>query len=80
MPPPVPPPDWVLARRRVIGDHIRAARLHRNLTQEQLADHCGLDRQAIGTIESGYKAAKIDSLIVIAKALDVPLADLMQEP
>lgn len=79
MPPSAPPPDWVLARRRAIGDQIRAARLHQNLTQEQLAERCGMDRQAIGTIESGEKAAKIDSLIVVAEALQTPLAELMPD-
>ncbi|GLV78261.1 helix-turn-helix transcriptional regulator [Streptomyces hygroscopicus] len=45
---------------------------HRNLSQQELAERSGPDRQAIGTVESGQKAAKIDSPIVIAKTLDIP--------
>lgn len=76
--PSAPPPDWVVARRRVIGDHIRAARLEANLTQEKLAELAGLDRQSINRIEQGHQAALIDNLIRIAHALNVPLADLVR--
>jgi transcriptional regulator with XRE-family HTH domain len=76
--PSAPPPDWVIDRRRVIGDHIRAARLEANLTQEKLAELAGMERQAINRIEQGHQAALIDNLIRIADALDVPLADLVR--
>ncbi|MFJ1653230.1 helix-turn-helix transcriptional regulator [Streptomyces sp. NPDC088337] len=53
----VPPSDsqpaGVIARRRAIGDHIRAARLRANLTQERLAELAGMDRQAVNRIEQG---------------------------
>lgn len=78
MPSAVPPPDWVITRRRAIGDHIRQARLHANLTQEQLAELAGIDRQAISRIELGHQSALIDNLIRIADALGVPLADLVR--
>jgi len=76
--PSAPPPDWVLVRRRAIGDNLRAARLERNLSQEKLAELAGLDRQAINRIELGHQAALIDNLIRIADALDTPLADLVR--
>lgn len=76
--PSAPPPAWVIDRRRVIGDHIRAARLESNLTQEKLAELAGMDRQSINRIEQGHQAALIDNLIRIAHALNVPLADLVR--
>jgi transcriptional regulator with XRE-family HTH domain len=76
--PSVPPPDWVRARRRAIGDHIRVARLNGNLTQEKLAELAGMDRQAINRIEQGHSSAKLDNLIRIAAALEVPLVDLVR--
>jgi transcriptional regulator with XRE-family HTH domain len=79
VPPTTPPPDWVLARRRVIGEHLRAARRQRGLTQMGLAEAAGLDRQAISAIENGYSTPYLDTLILIAAAMDVPLADLMRE-
>ncbi|MFI1562220.1 helix-turn-helix domain-containing protein [Streptomyces sp. NPDC020490] len=76
--PSVPPPDWVLARRRTIGDRIRAVRRERGLTQEALAETAGMDRQAINRIEQGHQSALVDNLIRIADALEVPLADLVR--
>lgn len=77
--PSTPPPDWVLVRRRVIGDHIRAARLYANLTQEKLAELAGMDRQAINRIEQGHASPLLDNLIRITDALDVDL-ELVRRP
>ncbi|GGW15688.1 hypothetical protein GCM10018980_52220 [Streptomyces capoamus] len=76
--PSAPPPDWVLARRRAVGARIRDARLHANLTQERLAELAGLDRQAINRIEQAHSSPKLDSLLLIAEALGVPLSDLVR--
>ncbi|KOG21824.1 helix-turn-helix domain-containing protein [Streptomyces viridochromogenes] len=75
--PSAPPPDWVLIRRRAIGERIRAARLHANLSQEKLAELAGMDRQTINRIEQGHASPTLDTLIRIAVALDVPLAGLV---
>ena len=76
--PSAPPPDWVLVRRRVIGDRIRAARLHANLTQEKLAELAGMDRQTINRVEQGHQSPIVDNLIRIADAIGVPLSDLVR--
>ena len=73
-----PPDDWVLARRRAIGEQIRTTRRAARLSQEALAERAGMDRQAINRIEQGHAAAYIDTLIRIAAALDTPLADLVR--
>ncbi|WWM24888.1 helix-turn-helix transcriptional regulator [Streptomyces sp. B21-104] len=78
MPRSVPPPDWVLTRRRAIGDHIRTARLTAGLTQEQVALRIGMDRATYNRIEQGHSAALLDSLIRIADAIGVPLSDLVR--
>ncbi|MEU3945474.1 helix-turn-helix transcriptional regulator [Streptomyces sp. NPDC029526] len=72
-----PLPDWVPARRRQIGDRIRAARTTRRLSQEKLGELVGLDRKTINRIELGVHATSIDHLLLIADGLDVPLADLV---
>lgn len=79
MPPNNSPPDRVLARRRAIGDHIREERRHQNLTQEQLGERAGLDRQAISLIENGHVSPLLDTLIAIADGLETPLSDLVRE-
>ncbi|NED83746.1 helix-turn-helix transcriptional regulator [Streptomyces sp. SID11233] len=75
----VPPPDWVLIRRRAIGGRIRAARLTAKLTQQQVAERIDMDRATYNWVEQGHSAFLIDSLILIADAIGVPLSDLMRE-
>lgn len=71
-----PLPDWVLIRRRQIGDHIRAARKARKLSQEKLGELAGLDRKTINRVEQGHGTV-VDHWLLIAHALDVPLRDLV---
>ncbi|WP_447029226.1 helix-turn-helix domain-containing protein [Streptomyces hypolithicus] len=71
-------PAWVLTRRRAIGDQIRAARLHANLTQEAVAAQAGMDRATYNRIEQGHASVLLDSLLLIADAIGVPLADLVR--
>jgi transcriptional regulator with XRE-family HTH domain len=73
-----PLPDWVLTRRREIGARVRAARERQKLSQEKLAELVGLDRKTINRIEQGAYSTLIDHLVLIAQALEVPLADLVR--
>ncbi|MFI1165680.1 helix-turn-helix domain-containing protein [Streptomyces sp. NPDC020801] len=75
--PSAPPPDWVLVRRRAVGERIRALRAQARLSQEKLAERAGMDRQAINRIEQGHASPLLDNLIRIADALDTPLRDLV---
>ncbi|WP_328436845.1 helix-turn-helix domain-containing protein [Streptomyces sp. NBC_00444] len=73
-----PLPAWVLPRRQAIGDQVRATRTVKQLSQEKLGELTGLDRKTINRIEQGTHATLIDHLLLIAEALDVPLADLVR--
>ena len=62
-----------------IGLNILYYRKEQRLTQEQLADLCGesgLSRNHIQRIESGAAGCSVDTLMDIAKALNVPLYKL----
>lgn len=72
-----PLPDWVPARRRQIGDRVRAVRGERGLSQERLGELVDLDRKTINRIEQGAHSTLLDHLLLIADALGVPLADLV---
>lgn len=72
-----PLPDWVPVRRRAIGDSIRAERKRQKISQERLGELAGLDRKTINRIEQGTHATRIDHLLLIADALDVPLRNLV---
>jgi transcriptional regulator with XRE-family HTH domain len=72
-----PPPSWVLDQRRAIGDRIRTARMEAAITQETLAERSGLDRKTVVRIEGGTHSTLLDHLLLIARALGRPLADLV---
>lgn len=56
------------------GIRVRAVRLERGLSQEQLATLAGIDRTYIGGIERGERNAGIKNIWRIADALGVPAA------
>jgi transcriptional regulator with XRE-family HTH domain len=73
-----PIPDWVLARRRVIGDRIREVRRRAGLSQVQLGERVGLDHKTIHRYETAQRAPSLTELLLIADALDVALAELVR--
>ena len=72
------PSERVLARRRAIGAQIQAARARAGLTQEAVSLRTEIRIATISEIETGYRAARLDSLILIADAIGVDLADLVR--
>ncbi|MFE5658393.1 helix-turn-helix domain-containing protein [Streptomyces sp. NPDC056517] len=72
------PDEWVIARRRQIGDNIREARRARRLSQEAVALAAGIERPTLVRIEAGQAAARIDTLIRIAAVLDIELSELVR--
>ena len=64
-----------------IGLNILHYRKERRLTQQELADTCGEDgmsRNYIQRIETATSSCSLDTLINIAKALDIPLYKLFE--
>lgn len=71
-------PDWVVTRRRAIGEQIRAAREYANLTQQEVALAIPMDRATYVRIEQGQSSPVLDTLILIAHAIGVPLSELVR--
>ncbi|MFD8577421.1 helix-turn-helix transcriptional regulator [Streptomyces virginiae] len=71
------PPPWILHARRELGNRIRDARLHADLTQEELALQAGIDRTTVQVTEAGKTDPKFSLLLRLARALHVPVKDLM---
>lgn len=61
---------------RLFGERLRELRTERNLSQEQLAELAGLDRNYIGQIERAERNVALVNIVRIAKALEVQPADL----
>lgn len=60
-----------------IGKNIRKVREAKGLTQIELANKIGSDRQYLYKIESAKVGVSIAKLAIIAKALEVSLKDLV---
>ena len=61
-----------------IGVQIRAVRTELQMTQQELADQCGLDRTYISMVENGKQNLTLGALFKIAEALEIPLSSLIQ--
>ena len=62
-----------------IGLVIRNLRLKKNLSQEDLADKCGLHRTYIGILERGEKNMTIETAFRVTQALNISLTDFFAE-
>lgn len=60
------------------GQRIRELRKERGLSQEDLAELCGLDRTYISGIERGLRNVALRNIEALAQALGVSLSDLFK--
>lgn len=68
--------ERLLARQ--LGVVIRKLRLEAGMSQEGFADHCGLHRTYVGSIERGEKTVTIETANKIAQALNLSMSQLFQ--
>ncbi len=64
--------------KQIFGNNMRKNRLERNLSQEQLAFETNLHRTYISEVERGKRNISIENIELIAKALDIPIAELFK--
>lgn len=65
--------------RKKFGVRIRYLRLKLGLSQEELADRCGLDRTYVGGIERAERNPSLKNVALIAAALQVPISALFDD-
>ena len=61
------------------GATVRRLRLAAGLTQEQLGERCRMDLSAVSRLERGERNPRLDTLVRLARALDVPPAALLED-
>lgn len=61
-----------------IGKNIRAIRLKLSMTQQQLADECGLSKGMISKVENGVVVPAVATLTKIAQVMHVKVSDLIE--
>jgi transcriptional regulator with XRE-family HTH domain len=65
--------------RRRVGRNLADFRKQLGLSQEGLADECGLHRTYVSGVERGIRNPTVVVLEKIAKALGVPASRLLEE-
>ena len=65
-------PDYV-----AIGERIKAFRMRQGMSQEQLAERCGLSKTHMSHMETGGTKSSTPAFIAVANALYVTLDDLL---
>ena len=60
------------------GQIVRELRLSKNISQETLADLCGLHRTYISDVELGKRNVSLENIEKIAKAMGVSLTKLFE--
>lgn len=63
---------------KLIGINIKAERLKKNLSQEQLAEMTNISIPTISLIETGKQNTSILNILEIAKALGVDVSTLVE--
>ncbi|MGZ8218256.1 helix-turn-helix domain-containing protein [Methylomagnum sp.] len=64
----------------ILASNIRAFRKLKALSQEQLADLCGLHRTYIGSVERMERNVTLSTLEVLADTLGVSVPELLTNP
>jgi transcriptional regulator with XRE-family HTH domain len=62
-----------------LGEAVRRHRVDRDMSQEDLALACGLDRTYIGGVERGERNVGVLNLARIARTLEIGVSDLMRD-
>jgi transcriptional regulator with XRE-family HTH domain len=63
--------------RKVLADNVREYREQHQLSQEALAEACGLHRTYIGSVERCERNVTLSTLEVLAKALAITVPELL---
>ncbi len=64
---------------KVIGARIQKCRTERNMLQAELAEKIGTNQKHLSRIEGGYHRVTLDTIVAIARALDVSVDYLIAD-
>ena len=69
-----------LTPQLALGLRVKELRAHKGLTQDELAERCGVFRTYLSRIESGLANPTLTVLHTLAAGLEVALAQLLEPP
>jgi transcriptional regulator with XRE-family HTH domain len=62
---------------KALGQRIRELRTKQGYSQEGFADHCGVHRTFMGTIERGESNISFSNLVKVSQGLGITLSQLL---
>jgi transcriptional regulator with XRE-family HTH domain len=62
---------------KTLAENLRALRRSQKLSQEELAELCGLHRTYVGSVERGERNVTLSSLEALARAFNVSVPTLL---
>ena len=62
----------------MLNENIKSLRKSKGLSQEELAERCGVHRTYIGSIERGEKSPTLNTIEKFANGLGVQIIDLFK--
>lgn len=65
--------------QRLLGQNVRRFRHERGLSMGEVARRAGLSKQTLSTVEQGQGNPTVDTLALLAAALEVPMRRLLTE-
>ena len=66
-----------LSARLIFAKNIRLARLELGMSQEDMAEACGLHRTYVGSVERGERNISIDNMEAMANAVNKHISNLL---
>jgi transcriptional regulator with XRE-family HTH domain len=66
--------------REIVARNLRSLRRSRRLSQEELADRAGINRNYVGMLEREENAATVDMLEKLAEVLNVDPIEFFKRP
>ena len=66
--------------REIVARNLRSLRRSRRLSQEELADRAGINRNYVGMLEREENAATVDMLETLADVLNVDPIEFLKRP
>src|SRR5690242_14439846 len=64
---------------KALARRVRALRESLSLKQEELARRCGISVSFVSLLERGERSPSYETLLLIAKALEVPVQELFRD-
>jgi transcriptional regulator with XRE-family HTH domain len=67
-----------MALREIVATNLRQLRHDRGISQEELADRAGINRNYVGMLEREQHAATVDMLEKLAAVLDIDPVEFLR--